>query len=130
MGQTFSQILVIECRTRGANIAIVTKGGSIFLRCMHFRRCAKQPGKCQNKIPNSNIYIWQYFRRRKPGFFSPISLIRGKITMPWPVFILLSWSPIRQTGGETASMESVSAFFAPTWTPSWSLIHQNKAETV
>jgi hypothetical protein len=66
--QPFSQILVVPFIIRGSNIALGAKGGSIFLRCMHFHRCAKQPGKCQNKIPNSNIYIWQYLQRQKTGF--------------------------------------------------------------
>ncbi len=76
----------------GANIALVTRAGSIFLRCMHFRRCAKH----KKKLPNTNIYIW-----------------RVDLSLPRPLLVrtfLLFSSPRGFSFGSSASIaSSVSA---------------------
>jgi hypothetical protein len=76
VGQTFSQILVVPFIIVGANIALVTRVGSIFLRCMHFHRCAKH----KKKLPNTNIYIWRV----------DLSLPRPLLVRSFPALLITS----------------------------------------
>ena len=100
----------------GANIALATRVGSIFLRCMHFHRCAKH----KKKLPNTNIYIYgNIFGGKKPAFWGCFCTDLQKSQTPavYGSFASFVRSPPRRFHSRrslpVAASASASLFFRP-----------------